>query len=497
MRTDLRLSPSTGVRRALLGACAFLAPSCGQAQAVSANAPVPSPSVVRPSTTAAPVSVSLVEAVAIGVRDNRTIRAAFLERVAQRFRLRAAERRFAPRLDIVADLYREDVGGTVVGRASVGGTGSLLLPSGAQIGFAWDRRERLDGRGNDDAASVAITQPLLRGGGFAVNRAPVRIARLQDSIERLAIRNTLAEGISRIIFAYRALQQAQEQVRLAELALARTADLIATNRELIDAGRMATADIVQSEADQANQQVALHQARQQRNSAQLALLELLAIDPGTNIAASDPVATEQVPVDLERAIAIARASRMDFLAQQRVVEQAREALRIARNQRLWDLSVVAAATRVAGRDPALGPVPTQTDNRIGVQLAIPLGDPAPRLAVVEADTGLRTAELQLEALDQAVETQVRDAAQRVEAAWLQVEAARRFKALAARAVGIERERLAAGRSSNFQVLSLQDGLRGAEVQEVTAVIAYLDALTSFDLQIGATLDSWNVEWDGQ
>lgn len=483
----------------MLLTCALLCaphPALAQARAVSPVAGVPSPSGVRPSQLDRPVAVSLVEAVAIGVRDNRDIRAAFLDRAAQRFRLRAAERRFAPRLDILADVYREDLAGTVTHQASLSGVGSLLLPSGAQIGFVWDRRQRLDGRGDSDVATLAVTQPLLRGGGFAVNRAPLRIARLQDSIERLALRNTLAEGISRIVFAYRALQQAQEQVRLAELALARTGELIATNRALIDAGRMAAADIVQSEADQANQQVALLQVRQQRNSTQLALLQQLAIDPATNIVAADPIAAEQVPVDTQRAIAIARAGRMDLLAQQRAVEQAREGLRIARNQRLWDLSVVATATRNAGRDPLLGPLPSATDNRVGLQLAIPLGDPAPKLAVVEADTSLRTAELRLEALDQAVESQVRDAAQRVEAAWLQVEAARRFKTLSARAVEIGRDKLAAGRSSNFEVLSLQDALRAAEIQELAAIIAYLDALTSFDLQIGATLESWNVEWSG-
>lgn len=468
-----------------------------QTRAMSPIAGVPSPSGVRPSQLDQPVAVSLVEAVAIGVRDNRDLRAAFLDRAAQRFRLRAAERRFAPRLDILADVYRADVAGVVTHQASLGGAGSLLLPSGAQIGFVWDRRQRLDARGDSDVASLTVTQPLLRGGGFAVNRAPLKIARLQDSIERLALRNAVAEGISRIVFAYRALQQAQEQVRLAELALARTSELIATNRALIDAGRMAAADIVQSEADQANQQVALHQVRQQRNSSQLALLVQLALDPATNIVAADPIAAEHVPVDTGRAIEIARTSRMDLLAQQRAVEQAREGLRIARNQRLWDLSVVAAATRNAGRDPLLGPLPSYTDNRVGLQLAIPLGDPAPRLAVVEADTGLRTAEIRLEALDQAVETQVRDAAQRVEGAWLQVEAARRFKTLSTRAVEIARDKLAAGRSSNFEVLSLQDGLRAAEIQELAAIIAYLDALTSFDLQIGATLESWNVEWSGE
>lgn len=476
----------------MLLALAALAPGPAAAQNVAPIAAVPPPSVRAPSSLAAPVAIRLVEAVALGLRENRTIRAAHLERVAQRFRLRAAERRFAPRLDILADLYREDVGGEVATRGAIAGTGSLLLPSGAEIGFVWDRRERIDGREGSDSASVALRQPLLRGGGFAVNRAPVRIARLQEAINRLSLRNTLAETISRIVFAYRGLQQAQAQVTLAERALERTAAVIATNRELIAAGRMAAADIVQSEADQANQQVALYQARQRQASAQLALLDLLALDPATNIAAADTIHADPVPIDIDAAIAIARASRMDLLAQNHAVEQAREALRIARNQRLWDLSVVAAATRTDGREPRLPSLPAQTDGRVGLQLAIPLGDPAPRLAVVEADTALRTAELQREAVDQAVETQVRDAAQRVDAAWLQVEAARRFSALARRTVEIERDKLAAGRSSNFQLLSLQDSLRSAEAQELAAEIAYLDALTSFDLQIGATLESWDI-----
>ena len=62
---------------------------------------------------------------------------------------------------------------------------------------------------------------------------------------------------------------------------------------------------------------------------------------------------------------------------------------------------------------------------------------------------------------------------------------------------IARDKLAAGRSSNFEVLSLQDALRTAEIQELAAMIAYLDALTTFDLQIGATLESWKIEWSGE
>ncbi|WP_448662610.1 TolC family protein [Sphingomonas sp. CJ20] len=480
-----------------LAAALLMLAAPAAAQRVSPVAPVPAPSSIGPLQVSAPIALSLVEAVAIGLRDNRTVRSAFLERVAQRFSLDAAERRFAPRLNIVADLYRADNDGRVTTQADVSGTASWLLPTGAQLGFVWDRRQRLDRREDGDTASLVLTQPLLRGGGIAVNRAPLRIARLRDATNRLMLRNTLAETISAIVFAYRALQRAQAQVTLAEMALARTGELIATNRAMIEAGRMAAADIVQTEADQANQQGAVYDARQQRVSAQLRLLELLAIDPGTNVTAADPIAAEHVPIDLGSAIALARENRMDIRAQRYAVEQARESLRIARNQRLWDVSAVVAATRTGGRDAQIGALQPRTDNRVGLQLSIPIGDPGPRLAVIEADTGLRTAELRLEALDQSVETQVRDAVQRVEAAWLQLESAERYKTLAKRAVDIERDKLEAGRSSNFQLLSLQDALRTAEIQSLNATIGYLDALVSFDLQIGATLESWKIDWSDE
>ena len=465
-----------------------------RAQVTGPLSPVPAPSSVRPASDAPAMSIGLAEAVAIGMRDNRSIRAAFIDRGAQRYALAAAERRFSPRLDLLADVYRSDSGDAAITEASVSGTGSWLLPTGAQIGFVWDRRERLGGSDSTETATLVVTQPLLRGAGVAVNRAPVRIARLGDAINRLALKNSISETISAIIFAYRRLQQAQEQVRLAEIALRRTGMLIDTNRAMIEAGRMAPADIVQSEANYANQEVILFQTRQDLVSAQYALLELLAIDPGINIVAADPIDAEHVPIDIATAVEFARDNRMDLLSQQRTVESAREALRIARNNRLWDLSVVAAATRNGGRDAYLGVLPTRTDGRVGLQLAIPLGDPGPELVQVQADAALRTAELQLDTLDQRVEAQVYEGAQRIETAWRQLQAARRFRELASQAVENERAKLAAGRSSNFQLLSLQDDQRIAEIQELTATIAYLNALTSFDLQIGATLASWKIDW---
>lgn len=450
-------------------------------------APTPSPSGQR-------VSLSLAEAIALGLRDNRTIRSAYLERIAQKFDLTVTERRFVPRLDLAAQASIERRDGASIDHLSLTPTASWLSPTGGSLRFSWARvTDRPDGGQSVGAEVSALTldQPLLRGAGLAVNLAPIRGARLQEQINQLALKATVSDAVTSIVLAYRTLIQSQAQVSLAEASLARTNDLLATNRALIQAGRMAAADIVQAESGLANQQVALLQAQQQQASAQVALLRLLAVDQHTNIVAGDAIAVEHVDIDLDRVIALALNNRMDVLAQRKAVDQSRLALMLAKNDRLWDVSVFASLENRREIGPSssadLG------DSRMaGVQVAIPLGDFSARQAVIRSDTALRTSELRLEDLQQGVEAQVRDTVQAVESTWRQLEAARRARALSAQALEIAREKLKAGRASNFEVLSMQADLRAADIQDLTASVAYLNALTLLDQQLGSTLDTWRI-----
>lgn len=73
-----------------------------------------------------------------------------------------------------------------------------------------------------------------------------------------------------------------------------------------------------------------------------------------------------------------------------------------------------------------------------------------------------------------------------------MEAAKRVVDLAARAVDVEKIKLGAGRSSNFQVQSLEANYRNAQLQLLNAEIAYLNAMTQLDLQIGTTMGTWKL-----
>ncbi|MGE8323167.1 MAG: TolC family protein, partial [Pseudomonas sp.] len=61
-----------------------------------------------------------------------------------------------------------------------------------------------------------------------------------------------------------------------------------------------------------------------------------------------------------------------------------------------------------------------------------------------------------------------------------------------RKLDIEQEKLASGRSSNFQVLSFESDLRYAQSTHLDATLDYLEAQVVLDQVLGATLDSWDV-----
>ena len=73
-----------------------------------------------------------------------------------------------------------------------------------------------------------------------------------------------------------------------------------------------------------------------------------------------------------------------------------------------------------------------------------------------------------------------------------MEIAERALALSQRKLEIEQEKLTAGRSSNFQVLSFEGDLRYAQSTRLDAFLDYLEAQVVLDQVLGATLDSWNV-----
>lgn len=442
-------------------------------------------------------SLTLGDAVYLGLRNNRGIRSAYLQRVAQKFDLRVSEDAFNPKL-VLNGAYQANKGSDDgARRATLSPTSSLLGEYGTRLNLAW--RQELNnanraGYYRRDGLDLAIIQPLLKGAGWDVTTAPLRLARINEQAYRLNLKANVAQTITDIIGAYRELLRGQEQLTIVEDALKRANALLEVNKALIGAGRMAEFEIVQTEADIASQELGVEEARNQVDINRLTLLRLLALDLSTRIRASDGLEATRISIDQQQALHLAKAQQPNYLATLLGSQQADLNLVIAKDQSRWDVSLVAGANQVRNRydnDGGNGTGRTW-DSYAGVQVQIPIGDLSTRQAEVHARVDVENQELVLADARQALERSVNDVVRDLGTRWRQYEISQRAVELSKRKLAIEREKLSAGRSSNFQVLSYESDLRGSENARLNALIAYLNAQSQLDLTLGTTLETWDI-----
>ena len=443
------------------------------------------------------VDLSLIDAVFLGLRDNRAIRSAFLQRVAQKFDLRVAEDQFTPKLVLAG---RSLIGSNQDDRyrtSEVTPTTTLLTELGTRVSLSWTNRlNQTDrsGRYQSNGLTFTIIQPLLRDAGPEVTTAPVRLARLGEQANRLSLKATISQTVTQIAVAYRELLRAQEQLRIARDALARSQQLMEVNKALISAGRMAEFEIVQTEADAATQELGVEEAANHLDASRRGLLRLLAFDLNTPVRASDALGAKRVDLNAAQALRIALENQPEYLMQLISSEQAVINLQVAKNQRLWDVSLVGGASQL--RDRLLGDqisnADRQWDKYAGIQLSIPIGDLRTRQNEVRAEVDVKDKAIRLAEMKQLTERDVGDSVRDVGTRWRQYEIAQRARELSLRKLEIERDKLKVGRSSNFQVLSFETDLRNAENAQLNALIAYLNAQTLLDEKLGMTLESWDI-----
>ncbi|MEX5541410.1 TolC family protein [Pseudomonas poae] len=449
------------------------------------------------SLSAQATSLTLGDAVYLGLRNNPAIRSAYLQRVAQKFDLRVAEDVFKPKLTLNS-YYRGTRGSQDSARnANLTPSTSLLGEYGTRLSMAWTQQlnsaDRA-GRYRSDGLDLAVIQPLARGAGWDATTAPLRLSRLSEQANRLNLKATVAGTISQIIATYRELLRAQEQQLIVQEALKRSNTLLEVNKALISAGRMAEFEIVQTEADIATQQLGVEEAQNQLDSSRLALLRLLALDLSTPIRASEALEARPMEIDKRQAFNLAQTQQPEYLAALLGSQQADLNLVIAKDSGRWQVDLVAGANQVRDAyDNDNGRSNNRSwDSYAGVQVQIPIGDISTRQAEVRARVNVEDQEIRITDARQELERSVNDVVRDLGTRWRQYEISRRAVELSRRKIEIERDKLSAGRSTNFQVLSFETDLRNAENAQLNALIAYLNAQTQLDLTLGMTLESWEI-----
>ena len=442
------------------------------------------------------LELTLAECILLAIRSNRDLAAGRLDRLAARLSLEGAEDEFrlASAIDLSAshDLTTPtlDVAPNVTLRIATGGT--FRLSANSRVTY-------------QDTASqfvqLEFVQPLLKGAGVAVGTAGLVSARRTQEIGVLAFKSAVMGLVTRTIYAYRNVIRSMRAVEIAQRSLQRARDLLAVNRVLIEAGRMAEREIVQTEASVAERELSLIEARSALDDARLALIDILDIDSRTRIQPAETLrvdAIEHEGLEAERGVELALRNRPDYLGALLAIENANTALLVADDARKWELNL-SASTRFghSGRSLAEAYSRFDGDYRIGFRMSIPLGadSAAHRRNWQMAGVGLHKSRLQLQELRQTIDLEVRRAVRDVEVQLRRIELARQSRTLVERKLEIERLKLDAGLSGNFLLVRFEDDVVRSQTKEIDAIIAYLNALTALDLTLGTTLDTWRLDVD--
>lgn len=121
------------------------------------------------------IGMSLADALYLGLRNNREIRSAYLQREGQKFDLRVAEDAFKPKLLLKSEYTNIRSSEDQARQLALTPTATLLGQYGTRLNVGWTQQlnhSEQVGHLRSDGINLEIIQPLLRGSGPDVTTAP-------------------------------------------------------------------------------------------------------------------------------------------------------------------------------------------------------------------------------------------------------------------------------------------------------------------------------------
>lgn len=449
------------------------------------------------------ITLSLPEAISLALINNTAIDFAFRDRIVQKFQLEIEEGKFTPKASVNALINRSEFLYSTNSSSSKNSnfttTVTEKLPTGANIDLELGTNENRfgdsDGEPADSARNtdwnVTFSQPLLKGAGIDVNTSSVKIARIQEKINMNSLKTTVTKTITEVILAYRAYYLALSQQKISRDSFDQNSNLIEINEALIEAGRMPRIELIQSQVEMSSNQFDLASTENMVDEMRLALINFLNIEKSTEIDLPETVEFEKIELSEEECIDLAIKNNPDYLNALFDLEISRLNLMLAKNEQLWDISVGGGYGENYTRDGYL-------DNNkehnwtVGLALSFSLGDKSSREGYMSAKINLDKQEIELRELHESIENKIHDALRNIDMKDQMNNIAEKLISLSTKQLEAEKEKMKAGRSTNFQVISFQHSLKEAQNNRLNVMVDYSNAVTELEAFLGVTLDKWKI-----
>ena len=376
---------------------------------------------------------------------------------------------------------------------------------------------------------ATLTQHLLQGLSFNSNRRLIKIAKNNREISDVAFRNQVIQTVSQIENIYWDLVSFNEQVKVAEQALATSQKLYEDNKKQVEIGTLAQIAIVQAEAEVATRQqdltVAQTNVLQQETIIKNVLSKNGVASPSLADAHIVPLDKIRVPdvepiQPIQDLIALAMQDRPELPVNRLNIENSKLSILGDRSNLLPQLSAFATLANNGQAGPVNTLAPLNSvgqplvntlhspdpffiggygnylsqlfgrnfpDYRVGVQLNIPIRNRAAESDYVRDTLNMRQAELQLQKQTNQIRVDVQNATIALQQARARYQAAVKSRVLEEQTLDAEQKKFALGASTIYNVIQIQRDLATAQGNEVTAESTYIKARNNLDFVTGQIL----------
>lgn len=354
--------------------------------------------------------------------------------------------------------------------------------------------------------TFGVTQSLLRGRGLDVNLVELKQAKNFAAQSAHEFRRRVLELASLVEDAYWEFVLAHEVLKIREFAVSLADEQLKRNEDLFAVGKIVEGDVMSAKAEKASRIADLTDARAAIRAQTLALIRLL--NPESDrvweltFTPVDRPEVVQAPVNPDLSGQLAMRYRPELAQSQ--LELASRDLDVVRTRngllpRLDLTATYGRSSRGASSSDASAFLDSSDfDNfRVGLDFETSIlyrGEKTrhERAKLLQAQAGASVYDV-----EQGIATQTRQAIVEVERQWERIAATQEAVKSRLEELRIAQDRNAVGKATNLDVQIVQRNLIQAEVDEVTARVRYIEALTALYAAEGTLLDRRGIRLDSQ
>jgi len=359
--------------------------------------------------------------------------------------------------------------------------------------------------------AFSFTQPLLRGAGLFVNRAPIVIAQRGVKQSRDGFEESVNDTILAVVNNYWNVVAMRENLKVTQESLDEAQKSYDHDKRSLELGALPPLDIYRSESTVASRKVSVIQAEYALKEAEDQFRQVIGADIDPNIRAydvdltdtaepSESMETIDIPTALEKAMNY--RPEMDSMRLQLANDDT--SVRVARNSRLPNLSIGGSY-----ESNGLGGPPTPLNTALGqtfsaenqaygfsLNLSLPVRNHAAEAALGNALAAKKRDLYSERQLREQITLNVTNAVHQLEQAKQSVAAAKIALDLSQKTLQAEQRKYELGNETIYLVLEAQTELSQAEQELLQAEVGYHDSVAQVDHETGGLLDRYHVQIQG-